>query len=234
MLFLCTQVKQFHGQLRALTKILLLEDDLLFGETLVDLLEDEGYSVTHSPNGQHSLDVTYENKFDLYLLDINVPLLDGISVLKELRSADDNTPAIFLTSHKDKETLESGFMSGADDYLTKPFDNDELLLRLAALLKRTKRTETTCVNLLCHDSTHKRILYDNVEIELSRKEYELLLLLMQHVNSPVPKELILDELWSRSEGGSDGAIRVYINRLKQVLPDLEIKNVRGIGYKLVS
>ena len=228
------QVRQFHGQLRALIKILLLEDDLLFGETLVDLLEEEGYDVTHSPNGQHALDTTYENKFDVYLLDINVPLIDGISLLKELRSAEDNTPTIFLTSHKDKEMLERGFVSGADDYLTKPFDNDELLLRLAALLKRSKKTETTCVNLLCHDATHKRILYDGVDIELSNKEYELLLLLMQHVNSPVPKELILDELWSRSEGGSDGAIRVYINRIKQILPDLEIKNIRGIGYKLVS
>ena len=178
--------------------------------------------------------MTYENKFDVYLLDINVPLIDGISLLKELRSADDNTPAIFLTSHKDKEMLERAFSSGADDYLTKPFDNDELLLRLGALLKRTKKTETTCVNLLCHDSIHKRMLYNNVEIELSRKEYELLLLLMQHADSPVPKELILDELWSRSEGGSDGAIRVYINRLKHVLPDIEIKNVRGVGYKLVS
>jgi len=228
------QGKQYHGRLRALTKILLLEDDLLFGETLVDLLEDEGYSVTLSPNGQHTLDVTYENKFDAYLLDINVPLIDGISLLKELRLANDNTPAIFLTSHKDKEMLERGFTSGADDYLTKPFDNDELLLRLGALIKRTKKTNTTCVELLCHDATHKRILYDKVEIELSKKEYELLLLLMQHVNSAVPKELIQDELWSRSEGGSDGAIRVYINRLKQVLPDLEIKNIRGIGYKLVS
>jgi len=155
-------------------------------------------------------------------------------LLKELRSADDNTPAIFLTSHKDKEMLERGFISGGDDYLTKPFDNDELLLRLGAILKRTKRTQTQCINLLCHDVTHKRILYDKVEIELSKKEYELLLLLMQHVNSSVPKELILNELWSSSECGSEGAIRVYINRLKHLLPDLEIKNIRGIGYKLVA
>ncbi|MEA3372007.1 MAG: response regulator transcription factor [Campylobacterota bacterium] len=217
-----------------MTKLLLLEDDLLFGETLVDLLEDEGYEVTHSPNGQHALDTTYENKFDVYLLDINVPLIDGISLLKDLRCANDNTPTIFLTSHKDKEMLERGFLSGADDYLTKPFDNDELLLRLTALLKRSNKPQTRCVDLLCHDAIHKTISYDNEEIELSKKEYELLLLLMQHANSPVPKELILDELWSSSEGGSDGAIRVYINRIKQILPNLEIKNVRGVGYKLVS
>ena len=226
-------VRQFHGQLRALIKILLLEDDLLFGETLIDLLEDEGYDVTHAPNGQRALDSTFEHKFDAYLLDINVPLIDGVSLLKELREADDNTPAIFLTSHKDKEMLSRGFLSGCDDYLTKPFDNDELLLRLKALLKRTVKDEVKCVSLLCHDSIHKRILYDKVELDLSKKEYRLLLLLMQHANSAVPKEMILDELWSTSDGGSDGAIRVYINRIKHLLPKVSIQNVRGIGYKLV-
>ena len=226
-------VRQFHGQLRALIKILLLEDDLLFGETLTDLLEDEGYDVMHSPNGQSALDATFEHKFDAYLLDINVPLINGVSLLKELRDANDNTPAIFLTSHKDKEMLERGFLSGCDDYLTKPFDNDELLLRLKALLKRSVKDEVKCVNLLCHDIMHKRILYDNVELELSKKEYELLLLLMQHASSSVPKEMILDELWSSSDGGSDGAIRVYINRIKHLLPHVTIQNVRGIGYKLV-
>ena len=227
-------VKHFHGQLRALIKILLLEDDLLFGETLTDLLEDEGYDVTHSPNGQSALDATFEHRFDLYLLDINVPLINGISLLKELRDADDNTPAIFLTSHKDKEMLSRGFLSGCDDYLTKPFDNDELLLRLRALLKRSVKDEVKCINLLCHDATHKRIFYDEVELELSKKEYELLLLLMQHVNHSVPKEMILDELWGNSDSGSDGAVRVYINRIKHLLPEITIQNVRGIGYKLVS
>lgn len=216
------------------TKILLLEDDQLLAETIVDLLEDEGYNVTHNSNGQEALDSTYTSKFDLYLLDINVPLINGITLLKELRESNDKTAAIFLTSHKDKEILKSGFLSGGDDYITKPFDNDELLLRIAALLNRYKPNKVQCINLLCHDEKHKRILYDTQELDLSKKEYELLLLLMTHVNSPVTKELILDELWSRSESGSDGAIRVYINRIKQLLPDMKIENIRGIGYKLVS
>ena len=91
-----------------------------------------------------------------------------------------------------------------------------------------------CVALLCHDSIHKRILYNKKELELSKKEYQLLHLLMVHANAPVPKELIIDELWSSSETGSDGAIRVYINRIKQLLPDMSIENIRGIGYKLVA
>jgi DNA-binding response OmpR family regulator len=228
------QVMLLTGLLRLLIRILLLEDDLLFAETLVDLLEESDFEVSHSPNGQNALDATYSQKFDLYLLDINVPLIDGITLLKELREADDNTPTIFLTSHKDKDILKKSFLSGADDFITKPFDTDELLLRVNALLKRVKSNKVECIGLLCHDDTHKRILYDKIELELSKKEYELLLLLMQHVNNTVPKELILNELWSSGENGSDGAVRVYINRIKQLLPQMSIENIRGIGYKLVS
>jgi DNA-binding response OmpR family regulator len=228
------RVKLLIGQLRALTKVLLLEDDLLFADTLVDLLEDNGFDVTHSPNGQSALDKTYSNKFDLYLLDINVPIIDGITLLKELREANDNTPTIFLTSHKDKDVLKNSFISGADDFVTKPFDTDELLFRINALLKRVNSKKVECIELLCHNETLKRISYDNVELELSKKEYELLLLLMQHVNSTVPKDLILQELWSSGESVSDGAVRVYINRIKQLLPKMSIENIRGIGYKLVS
>ncbi len=215
-------------------KILLLEDDLLFGETLIDLLEEENYNIVHAKNGQSALDIIFKQKFDLYLLDINVPLINGVTLLKELRDANDNTPAIFLTSHKDKEMLSHGFRSGADDYITKPFDNDELIFRIQALLKRSQKDDVKCIGLLCHDELHQRIFYNKEELELSKKEYLLLLLLMQHTNSSVPKELIINELWSSSESGSDGAIRVYINRIKQLLPQVQIDNIRGIGYKLVS
>jgi len=215
-------------------KILLLEDDFLFAQTLTDLLEDEEYEVTHVPNGQSALDATFSDKFDLYIFDINVPLLKGTSVLENLRDAEDNTPAIFLTSHKDKESLEEGFLSGGDDYITKPFDNTELLLRLHALLKRSKKLDKKCVKDFCYDTKNSTIFYKNNELELSKKEYQLLILFIQNINSAVSKESIIDELWGSGENGSDGAIRVYINRLKQLLPDLEIQNIRGIGYKLVS
>ena len=227
-------MKLLHGLLRVSIRILLLEDNQLLAETLVDLLENEEFEVTHVPNGQEVLNTTFKEKFDLYLLDINVPLIDGITLLKELRDSDDNTPAIFLTSHTDKKMLHKGFLSGADDYITKPFDNDELILRITALIRRNKPKKVKCINLLCHDEIHKRIFYDKQELELSKKEYELLLLLMSHANASVPKELILNELWSSSESGSDGAVRVYINRIKQLLPDIKIENIRGIGYKLVS
>ncbi|MDQ1268578.1 MAG: two-component system, OmpR family, response regulator, partial [Campylobacterota bacterium] len=122
-----------------MSRVLLLEDDPLFADTLVDLLEESGFEVELAPNGQSALDKTFTQKFDLYLLDINVPLIDGTTLLKELRDSNDNTPAIFLTSHKDKEMLKKSFGSGGDDFLTKPFDSDELLLRMSALLKRVKK-----------------------------------------------------------------------------------------------
>lgn len=212
----------------------MLEDDTLFAETLVDLLQEAEHQVTHVTNGQSALDITFGQKFDLYLLDINVPLVNGITFLQELRDSLDKTPAIFLTSHKDKEVLKRGFSCGADDYLRKPFDADELLLRINAVLKRTNCTVSQSSALLYHDTLHKRILYKNTELDLSKKEYELLALLLKHINNTVPKEMILDELWSSNEGGSDGAIRVYITRIKQLVPEISIENIRGIGYKLVS
>lgn len=217
-----------------MSKILLLEDDQLLAETLIDLLEEEKFEVVHASNGQVALDITYANKFDLYLFDINLPLINGITLLKELRDSKDTTPAIFLTSHKDKEMLHKGFSCGGDDYIKKPFDNEELLLRIQALLKRSAPKTVECLEHLCHDEIHQRILYNQEELKLSKKEYQLLLLLMQHVNATVPKELILSELWNTNESTSDGAIRVYITRIKHLLPDIQIDNIRGIGYKLVS
>lgn len=214
-----------------MSNILLLEDDLLFGETLIDLLEENSHTVTHAPNGQSAIDASFVDKFELYILDINVPLINGIQVLKELRDANDTTPCIFLTSHK--EMLKSAFMSGCDDYITKPFDSDELLLRIDALLRRTSFKSVECVKLLCHDKVHQRIFYDKEELDLSKKEYVLLLLLMKHANNIVTKELINDELWCASKNASDGAIRVYINRIKQLLPQMSIENIRGVGYRLV-
>lgn len=219
--------------MRVLSKILLLEDDQLLSETVVDLLEEEGYEVQHFANGQDALDATFESKFDLYLLDINVPLIDGVKLLGELRDAKDNTPAIFLTSIQDKEMMQKGYLSGADDFVKKPFDCDELLWKINALLKRSQVDEPEMLGKLLHDRVHKTMRYDGEVLELSKKEYEFLVLLMKHVNASVTKELIHEELWNLSERGSDGAIRVYVNRLKKLLPDMQIENVRGVGYKLV-
>lgn len=207
---------------------------MLFGESIVDVLEEEGFEVVLCRNGQSALDETYKNHFDLYLLDINVPLIDGLSLLKELRRANDLTPTIYLTSHQEIEKLSEAFEIGADDYLKKPFDTDELLVRVHALLRRTKGKNRHCVGELCIDELHKCILMEGKELTLSLKEYQLMVLLIHNAGEIVTKEMIMDALWSPSEMISDGAIRVYINRLKQEVGSDLIVNIRGVGYRLVS
>ena len=215
-------------------KILLLEDDALFGETLIDLLEEENYTVSHARNGQEALDFTYSNKFDLYLLDINVPLINGLEILKELRQSGDDTPAIYLTSHQDKETLAQAFSNGADDYLKKPFDSDELLMRVAARLRHITSTTIETVGTYCIDEVHHTISIDNAELNLTMKEYSLLLLLIRNFQKTVTKEMIFTSIWAVSEEVSEGAIRVYIKRLKDLIGEDSIENIRGVGYRLVS
>lgn len=213
--------------------ILLLEDDLLFGESIQDLLEEEGYTITLCRNGQEALDATFKHNFDLYLLDINVPLIDGLSLLRELRDSSDDTPAIYLTSHHETQILSKAFEYGGDDYLKKPFDTDELLVRIGALLRRSKGKSRISVGDLSLDEVHKSIFLEGREIPLSLKEYQLMALFIRNVGEIVTKEMIMNELWSASESVSEGAVRVYINRLKQEIGSERIVNVRAMGYRLV-
>ena len=199
----------------------------------MDVLEEEGFEVVHCRNGQVALDATFKNHFDLYLLDINVPLINGLSLLKELRRANDTTPTIYLTSHQEIETLSHAFEIGADDYLKKPFNTDELLVRIQALLRRSKGTNRLCIGDLCLDELHKCILLGGKEIPFSLKEYQLMALFIRNAGEIVTKEMIMDNLWNPSEMISDGAIRVYINRLKQEIGSELIVNIRGVGYRLV-
>ena len=213
--------------------ILLVEDDTLLCESLTDMLEEEGYSVSSAVNGEEALELTFHNRYDLYILDINLPLLDGLTLLRELRQAGDETPAIFLTSHSKAEKLKEGFLSGGDDYITKPFENEELLLRIHALLRRFLAKVPSSVGEFLIDTDAMQISYKNTPLQLSKTEYNLLLCLLRHAGKPVSKEQIIEEVWHDASSGSDGVIRVYINRLKQYIPDVSIENIRGIGYKLV-
>jgi DNA-binding response OmpR family regulator len=215
-------------------KILLLEDDLLFGESITDVLEEEGFEVAHCRNGQTALDETYAHRYDLYLLDINVPLIDGLSLLRELRRAGDTTPAIYLTSHQEMDILSEAFEIGGDDYLKKPFHTDELLIRIHAQLRRSKGKNRRCAGELCLDELHKSVSLGERTLSLSLKEYQLMALFIRNAGEVVTKEMIMDALWSPSEMISDGAIRVYVNRLKQEIGAELITNIRGVGYRLVS
>jgi len=211
-------------------KILLLEDDKLFNETIEDFLEEEGFEVHSVLDPYSAMDLTYESKFDLYLFDVNLPYESGFSLLKQLRNAGDKTPTIFLTSRNDKVSLTEGFDVGADDYMKKPIDLDELLLRIRALLRRQLRDEKIELGEYVVDTQAKELHHNGEVIKVGAKAFELLMLLLKAKGEVVTMQSIEDELWSSSEEVSLGAVRVYITSLKKYFTNIE--NIRGVGYRL--
>ena len=213
-------------------QILLLEDDKLFNETLEDFLDEEGYMLFCALDPYTALDMAYEKNFDLYLFDVNLPYESGFDLLKKLRESGDRTPTIFITSRDDKASLRQGFMTGADDYLKKPVDLDELLLRIEAILRRQIRNEQSVVGDYTLDAKNMKLYRDSTEIDLSKKLITLLLLFVSAKEEIVTSDEIKDRLWAASEEASDGSIRVYITQLKKLFPDA-IENIRGVGYRFI-
>jgi len=216
--------------------ILLLEDDELFSLSLIDYLEEfANVQITHANNSTKMLELIYENRYDLYLLDINLPDINGLDLLKDIRISTDETPAIFLTSYKDKETLTQGFLNGADDFLTKPFDMDELILRINSLMKRVKKQDFVVLGKVEFNFDRKEVKKEGELLKFSLKALELFELFYQNNNAIVTKEMIINKLWATSETYSDGSIRVYVNSIKKLFDDealFKISNIKNIGYKI--
>ncbi len=206
-------------------KILLLEDDTILAQTMVQILEQENYDITLAIDGEEVLEYTYENRFDLYLFDINVPLLNGKDVLNLLREAEDNTPTFFITALRDTRSVLDGFNCGCDDYIKKPFDIDELLARVKATLKRKNPTLT--YKDISFDLLENRVLKANEEVPLGNVEKDIFSLLIRNIGMTVSKSSFFDYMNKPSEPG----LRVLISKLKKVL-EIEITNTKGIGYKL--
>ena len=211
-------------------KILLLEDDIVLAETLVAELQEEGYAVEMAKHGEMVYNLTSVQKYDLYIFDVNVPYIDGFTLLKELRQSGDETPLIFLTSKDRIADKESGFEAGCDDYLCKPFALSELKYRIKALLKRTAPV--------------KKIAYGDIEIDLTQKylkigdevmdiEYKALQILHLFVSNPgkiFSLSEIIDAIYA-PEDPSFTVIRVHISKINALFSQKRIKNVRGVGYK---
>jgi DNA-binding response OmpR family regulator len=211
-------------------KILILEDDKLFNETLEDFLEEEGFEVAFAFDPYSALDFAYEEKFDLYLFDVNLPYETGFSLLKKLRDSGDSTPTIFLTSRDDKHSITEGFDVGADDYMKKPIDLDELLLRIRAVLRRKYRSDKIAVGEYTIDVIAKKLYHNSELLKVTTKAIELLLLLSNAKGEVVQIAEIEEQLWHSNEEVSLGAIRVYVTTLKKYFPN--IQNIRGVGYRL--
>ena len=214
-----------------MARILVLEDDKLFNETLEDFLEEEGHDLHCALDPYSALDLTYEHVFDLYLFDVNLPYENGFELLEKLRQSGDETPCIFITSREDKASLKEGFEKGGDDYIQKPVDLDELFLRIQAVLRRQVRSQIVQIDNYQFDILTKTLYQNDKVVELSAKGSELLFTLLEGQGRVVPLAQIKERLWSSSEEASDGALRVYIAQLKKYFPT-QIQNVRGVGYQM--
>lgn len=208
-------------------RILLLEDDEMLSQTLISLLAMEGYEVKRAATGSEVFERTFEEKFDLYLFDVNVPDENGFEVLSQLRGAGDTTPTFFITALSDIGSLARGFEVGANDYIKKPFDLDEFLIRIRAVLKRVHK-KVRYGDIVFVPETGE-ILRNGGECDLSPVERSVFALLIGNIERTVPKEMFYELM----EKPSDTALRVYIAHLKQKL-DLKIVNIRSVGYRLES
>ncbi|MBZ7935428.1 response regulator transcription factor [Campylobacter sp. B0100352/1] len=217
------------------TKILLLEDDLSLSEIIEEFLSDEGYEVSVCADAQEALNLAYEKYFDLWILDVKVPLGDGFSLLKDLRSCGKETPAIFMTSLNTVDDLKEGFSSGCDDYIKKPFELAELAIRIKALLKRSffhKNEDFEDLgNGFKFNFTSQILFHFDKPLSLPSKEIKLLSLLLKNKNIFLSAEKIFEELWDYNEEPSELSLRAYIKNLRKLLGKEKIINQRGRGYR---
>lgn len=215
-------------------KILLLEDDLILNEIIEEHLISQKYEITTVFTGLEAQDLLYSQKFDLLLLDVNVPSLNGFELLKDLRQKEIYTPAIFLTSLNQVDDVEKGFNSGCDDYIKKPFELKELDLRINNI-KRLFNLETNNLIKISSniflDKTNLLIINEKKQIHIAKKECEVLEYLINNSSKTVGIEELSLNVWAYEDAPISSTIRTYIKNLRRILGDEYIINLRGVGYR---
>ena len=219
-------------------KLLLLEDDLSLNETIVEYFEDLEYAIVPVYDGYSALDTIYEQSFDLLLLDVNVPDMNGFEVLKELRKKEITTPAIFITSLNSMVDLEQGFDSGCDDYVRKPFALKELKLRVETILKREffhKNDSNIKIDEdIVYDTNTNSLYRGAATVQLNNKEAKLLQLFLKKQEQIVSHETIYANLWDFEETPSESALRTYIKNLRKHIGKEKIVSIKKSGYKFTT
>lgn len=208
-----------------MSKILLLEDDPLIAKSLVKFLTKNNYKVTWAKDGDEASSLSYDNNYDLYLFDINVPRFNGDDLLLALRQYGDKTPCILISALVDIQSITKGFVSGADDYVKKPFEPQELLLRIKA--KTTQLIKTIKYKEYALLVDENKILYKGEELILSKTIKDIFISLLKSY----PNLVTTDELMLFLASSSNTALRVNITKLKQKTT-IDIQSIRGVGYKL--
>ncbi|MCK5822283.1 MAG: response regulator transcription factor [Bacteroidales bacterium] len=221
-------------------RILLAEDDTNLGSLLREYLIAKGFDVDLQKDGDKGLRAFKRSHFDICILDIMMPVKDGFTMAKEIRIMDQDIPIIFLTAKSMKSDILEGFNLGADDYMTKPFSMEELLMRIEAILRRTTKVssqEIFQLGSLSFDSNKQILIKEGKQIGLTTKESELLRLLCQHGNQILERNYALKAIWKDDNYFNARSMDVYITKLRKHLKDvsgIKIINVHGKGYKLLK
>jgi len=219
-------------------KILILEDDLTLNETLADFFEELNYEVVCVYDGEEAYSKMYESNFDLFLLDVNVPSMNGFELLKNVRAQNINTPAIFMTSLNSMDNLEEGYDSGCDDYIRKPFILKELHLRVKTILNRSfhhVNDEKIKISENIYFDINTNILYNNNEIcNIKNKEAKLLKFFLQNKDQIITHDRIYEALWEYDEDFSENALRTYIKNIRKIIGKEKIVSIKKLGYRFTS
>lgn len=219
--------------------ILVVEDDANAQKLICAVLQRGGYNSHVAGNGIEALDKMEERRFDLIVLDLMMPGMDGYELCKELRNAGDNIPILMLTAAQDIKDKHNGFLAGTDDYMTKPFDEQELLFRIKALLRRAQiaSEHKLVIGETTLDYNSLTVTRGDMHISLPQKEFYLLFKLLSYPNQIFTRLQLLEEIWGMDTETDDHTLNVHINRLRDKFrdsPDFEIVTVRGLGYKAVK
>jgi DNA-binding response OmpR family regulator len=223
--------------------ILLVEDDLNLGFVIQDALKRRGFTVHLCRDGKEGLRKFNEQPYDLCVLDVMLPHKDGFSLAEDIRMVNALVPIVFLTAKSQTEDRIAGFKAGGDDYLTKPFSHEELILRIEAILRRTQGKEDDPrerdrFELGDYTFDHRNLMlsHPSEERKLTKKEAEVLRLLCLHADQVLPRELVLNMVWGDDTYFLGRSLDVFISRLRKYLkldPKVQIVNVHGVGFKLV-
>ena len=215
--------------------VLLLEDDPLLSKILTKHLA-QSYNITSVYDGNSALKSIEDNKFDLLILDSNVPGLSGLELIKELRSYNDTTPIIMITAYQDTIHLKKAFTHGCNDYIKKPFELDELDMRIGNITRTFNIEQELKINItkgVLLDAFNHKITKDEQTFSIAKKESEFLNYLAINRNRTISKEELTQNLWSYENMPSDATLRVYIRNLRAIIGKESIETIRGTGYRLV-
>lgn len=222
-------------------KIFLVEDDLSFGSVLKSYLEINDFEVTWVDDGKYAVDTFRKDKFDLCILDVMLPNIDGFTIASGIREINKSVPIIFLTAKKLKEDVLKGYGVGADEYITKPFDTEILLAKIRAIIARVGQTrkgnDTMNIGLFIYNRKLRTLKIGDEIRKLSPKEGQLLELLAESPDTFVSREIALKTIWGSDDYFTARSMDVYVTKLRKYLaddPSIVIKNIHGSGFQMVT